>query len=461
MWWIVIVWLICEALFYSYINLGYRKTIEKVRNPSRFHLETVKTLEHMRRMCTIIKKVSTIEDFTRGFFCGASVSSLGIDNCLSFIAWAFVGEDYFVLKNSTKDKNKDEKLTMVEKCFDLLCEFFPKEMAQIKPGYNRHVRHVSMCLDPVNFHHMPFIFYAFLNFFNYAYELIVMQLLGGWKASHVNIAPTHVNRSRSKDDFKLKYWYKNVERKDNGTGPQADPVLFLHGISYGWIIYAGMLSLWVDRPVLMIDLESIKIGTLSKAHPYAPAMAQALKTVLKNHGFEKADICGHSFGTLLASTVLNYTPEIIGTNLVLIDPVCLLLTLPDVAYNFLYKPPVTMMEWMIQLGASREATIARTLYRDFIWFEYDMILEKVPPHVNIIAVLGGRDEVLNPVCIHNYLTLFESEEGKKRKGMVKNMLLEGAAHGEVLFSGGVMMQIQEAIDEGHRLSREALSTSGI
>ena len=119
MWWIVIVWLICEALFYSYINLGYRKTIEKVRNPSRFHLETVKTLEHMRRMCTIIKKVSSIEDFTRGFFCGASVSSLGIDNCLSFIAWAFVGEDLRA-QEFAKDKNKDEKLTMVEKCFDLL-----------------------------------------------------------------------------------------------------------------------------------------------------------------------------------------------------------------------------------------------------------------------------------------------------------------------------------------------------
>ena len=64
--------------------------------------------------------------------------------------------------------------------------------------------------------------------------------------------------------------------------------------------------------------------------------------------------------------------------------------------------------------------------RDFIWFEYDMILEKVPP-VNIIAVLGGRDEVLNPVCIAT-TSPCSSEEGKKRKGMVKSLLLEGA-HG--------------------------------
>ena len=460
MWWVYggLVWLIVELVFYSYLNLGYRKSIEKVRNRSRFHLGMDKTLEHMRRMCTIIKKVSSIEEFTRGFFCGASVSSLGQDNCLSFITWAFVGEDYFVLKNSSSEKD-NEKLTMVRKCFNLLCEYFPKDMAKIKPGYNPAVRHVSMCLDPVRFHHKPFIFYAFLNVFNYAYEFIVMKLLGGWASSHVNIAPVHVNRSWGKADFKLKYWYKNVEKK--GKGAQADPLLFLHGISYGWIIYSGMLSLWVDRPVLMVDLESIKIGTLSKAHPNAPALANALKTILNFHGFETADICGHSFGTMLATTVLNYTPEIIGTNLVLIDPVCLLLTLPDVAYNFLYKPPVSVMDWLIQLGASREATVARTLYRDFVWFEYDMILEKVPPHVNIIAVLGGKDEVLNPVCIHNYLTIFESEEGKNRKGVVKNMLLEGAAHGEVLFSGGVLMQVQEAIEDGHRRNREVMSSSGI
>ena len=129
------------------------------------------------------------------------------------------------------------------------------------------------------------------------------------------------------------------------------------------------------------------------------------------------------------------------------------LTLPDVAYNFLYKPPATIFDWAVQLGASREATIARTLYRDFVWFEYDMILEKVPKDTSIITVLGGRDELLNPVCIHKYLTTFEIEEGKHRQGSMKKIFLEDKGHGEVLFSGTVLMQIQEAVDEAHRLRR--------
>lgn len=457
MWWhLFLLWAICEALFYSWVELTYRKSVDKVRNPGRFHLNTEKTLKHMTRMCTIIKRVSSLEEFTRGFFCGASVSSLGQDNVLSFITWAFTGLDYFMLKKNATSSQDLEKVDMVKECYKLLCQFFPEEMVTIKPGYNRNVRHISMNLDPVHFYHKPFIFYLVLRIFNFAYELIVMRILGGWKSSHVKIAPIHVNKSRGKSDFKLRYWYNPGGVDKKGANGKAQPLLFLHGISYGWIIYSGLLSMWSDRPVLMIDLETISIGTFSRYHPSAPALAQAIKKILLNHGYEKADICGHSFGTMLATTVVNYAPEIIGTNLVLIDPVCLLLTLPDVAYNFLYKPPATLFDWVIALGASREATIARTLYRDFVWFEYDMILEKVPEESSIIAVLGGRDELLNPVSIHKYLTIFESEEGKERKGTLKKMLLEDKTHGEVLFSGSTLMQIQEAIDDAHRVRKEAL-----
>jgi hypothetical protein len=371
---ILVVWLIVEAVFYSWIQIFYRKSIEPVRNHSRFHLHTEKTLQHMKRMCTIIKRVSSLELFTNGFFCGASMSSLGKDNIMSFIAWAFTGQDFFHLRSSENTADK-EKISMIEQCYTMLTEFFPSDMSGVKPGYNKNVRHVSMVLDPVVFIHRPWLFYALLWAFNWFYEAVCMRMLGGWHSSHINIASIHVNRKRGRGDFALKYWYRIPPQKQ--SEPAQEPMLFLHGISYGWIIYAYFLSMWQDRPLLMIDLDSIKIGTLSKSHPSAPALAQALKRILHKHGYSKADICGHSFGTMLATTVLNYEPDIIGDNLVLIDPVCLLLTLPDVAYNFLYKPSQTLFQFLIQLVASREATVARTLYRDFIWWEYDMILEKV------------------------------------------------------------------------------------
>ena len=107
-----------------------------------------------------------------------------------------------------------------------------------------------------------------------------------------------------------------------------------------------MLSLWVDRPVLMIDLESIKMALSAKrtrTPGHGPGSEDGSQQPRLREGGYLRTLLRHAAG----EPVVNYTPEIIGTNLVLIDPVCLLLTLPDVAYNFLYKPPVTVMEWMI------------------------------------------------------------------------------------------------------------------
>ena len=71
-------------------------------------------------------------------------------------------------------------MVIVEKCMSILEEQFPSEMAKIKPGYNKKVKHVSMCLDKVNFIHRPFIFFAAMNSFNAFYDYVCMEKLGGW-----------------------------------------------------------------------------------------------------------------------------------------------------------------------------------------------------------------------------------------------------------------------------------------
>ena len=98
MWVYVIAWLVVEAIYYSYIILFYTKSIDRVRNPDRFVMSLKQCEEHMRRMCETIRSVSSIEEFTKGFFCGASIDSLGRDNVLSFCAWAFTGQDIFDIR---------------------------------------------------------------------------------------------------------------------------------------------------------------------------------------------------------------------------------------------------------------------------------------------------------------------------------------------------------------------------
>lgn len=97
-------------------------------------------------------------------------------------------------------------------------------------------------------------------------------------------------------------------------------------------------------------------------------------------------------------------PELV-CNITLIDPVSLLLALPDVAYNFLYRKPSTMMEYIIYFTASREITISHTLHRNFWWYNNVLWLEDVDPSVGVVVALSGQDEILNAETVREYVQI--------------------------------------------------------
>jgi len=78
-------------------------------------------------------------------------------------------------------------------------------------------------------------------------------------------------------------------------------------------------------------------------------------------------VVGHSFGSIIATWLITHRPNLVS-QLVLIDPVCLLLFLPDVCCNFLYRSPQSIMEVLIAF-VSVELTISNTLRRHFWWYE--------------------------------------------------------------------------------------------
>lgn len=57
---------------------------------------------------------------------------------------------------------------------------------------------------------------------------------------------------------------------------------------------------------------------------------------------------GHSFGSITAGWFVKANPERVS-HMTLVDPVSLLLCLPDVGYTFLYRQPSTVMQWIIFL----------------------------------------------------------------------------------------------------------------
>jgi hypothetical protein len=169
-----------------------------------------------------------------------------------------------------------------------------------------------------------------------------------------------------------------------------------------------------NRSVFMIDLDAIKINSMVFHMPTPEQFSNKIKILLKRHHVSKVSVVGHSFGTITAGWLVKHQPEIVS-HLTLIDPVSLLLGLPDVAYSFLYKKPKSFIEWIIYIFGSRELTISHTLHRQFWWYRNVLWLEEVPSHIGVVVGLAGKDEVLNALALFEYTNLCREKRVKLKE----------------------------------------------
>ena len=78
--------------------------------------------------------------------------------------------------------------------------------------------------------------------------------------------------------------------------------------------------------------------------------------------------------------------------LVLLDPMCLLLALPDVTHNFLYRKPRTRVQRVIHWGAASEMGVNNTLRRHFWWFNSVLFASEIA-HVPTVVHLASADSI--------------------------------------------------------------------
>lgn len=169
-----------------------------------------------------------------------------------------------------------------------------------------------------------------------------------------------------------------------------------------------------DREVFLFDLDAIKIHSLNFQMQSPERYCQAVSDVLTLHKTGRVNIIGHSFGTITAGWFVRAHPEAV-CHMTLIDPVSLLLAHPEVAYNFLYRPPATVVQWFMYIFASREITIANALRRNFWWYRNELWLEDVHPSIGVHVSLAGGDEVCNSRTVREYVELCVG----RRQEMVK------------------------------------------
>ncbi len=86
--------------------------------------------------------------------------------------------------------------------------------------------------------------------------------------------------------------------------------------------------------IVALEIPSVSARICSPALA-ADDMRQELKAILEKHGWDDFVLVGHSYGTAIAASIIR-DPAFAGRvrAAVLMDPICFLLHLPDVAYNF-------------------------------------------------------------------------------------------------------------------------------
>ena len=195
---------------------------------------------------------------------------------------------------------------------------------------------------------------------------------------------------------------KKTKKPDGTDDDDGDePLNLFHGLC-GFSGYLGVLSLLLTklsgstqaatRGCVIPEIDDVSIN-LSFNNPLSRAkLVRTVRDAMDDHcGGRAGVVLGHSLGTCMATWLLLDAPQYVG-RVLLIDPICILLELPDVAFNFLYRPPSvarsSVLEWLMYVFVSTEAGIARYFRRNFYWYNNILPAEALQRTVE----LKGADE---------------------------------------------------------------------
>ena len=354
---------------------------------------------------------------------GADINDIKRDNVREFLLWAF-----FDTEDATPEI-EDELETYIAKTEEQLGR-------PLAPGRGP-ARHFRLTFDQVPTRFRSVVWYLIVGLVDSATHC--HMLWGGfqfWPCSLstnlLSVFPARLLASlerlrRQSPSDEISYWY----RGPRSTGSSATlPIVFLHGIGIGLHPYVPFLSsLPETSPILALEILPVSMR-LTKTNILArPDFIRHLKKILQHHGIDRFVLVGHSYGTVLTTHVLHDLD--LGARVegvVLVDPVTLLLHLPDVAYNFTRRRPRTANEWQLWYLASMDPGIALVLGRHFFWRENIIWKDELVAGRKAAVCLAGRDLIVDTAMVARYLV--EDDDGLGK-------VLESASKGAVMTKSGI------------------------
>lgn len=203
------------------------------------------------------------------------------------------------------------------------------------------------------------------------------------------LRPVSLLSPNASDAPDMSFWYRPHRSKTHR------PVVIIHGLGIGLIPYLfWMATIPNDIGIVAVEMLPISTRVTSQVLPPTSELCQSVATITAQ--IRKKDpgawndfvLVTSSYGTMLVKGLVehpDFGPRISGN--VLVDPVALLLHLPDVAFNFTRRTPGRSRrgrpgranEWEITWASATEAGTAYSLARRFCWRECALWREDIMP----------------------------------------------------------------------------------
>lgn len=180
-------------------------------------------------------------------------------------------------------------------------------------------------------------------------------------------------------------------------------MVFIHGLGIGLSIYIPFF-LMLPKDIGILAIEVLPVSSrICEAGLLPVDQMREIGDIISQQGLNDFVFIGNSYGTFFTKMFLESSfLSSRMSRVVLIDPVAVLLHLPNLAYNFTRKKPVEANEWQIWWAAETEPDIAFTLSKRFCWRSHVLWREDMLKHPTTV-ILGGRDCLVNSEAIAAYV----------------------------------------------------------
>lgn len=307
-----------------------------------------------------------------------TIKGIGRSDMETLFSWALLGRDLH--------RCEQWELDELRKCFDEMEKQFG---LVFEAGSGGLYKARLLSLENVSAFHRPLLVYL---------AVFAMKQIAGFILRLVGY-----RRLTTKSG--LVGWYRPARDE---SGAKLLPFLFFHGIApAGLFFYLPMVLfgfLYDGRASFLFENPNISC-TVSFAALTEIEFVDGVKEILDN--FYPPDhplaLCGHSFGSIPLTWMLHsrhFRNRI--KQFVLLDPVSVLLSEPDIMVNFLYRKDVST----IRMVASSELFTEYYLRRHFYFFNSELWVDDIPKALCPIIALSEDDQIVNAPRVKDYLEVF-------------------------------------------------------